>query len=137
MRYSQKTFRVICIVLAILALVPWLNIPSSYACFSVSRLYLHSNPFESTATYAWSDVRYATPFCEERSSKAIVEPTLKLDLKMTDGRTVIIGFPESRIQPHYAELKAVLITLPRNRNWPEWARAARCLKEYKDLFAHP
>lgn len=66
-----------------------------------------------------------------------MEPTLKLDLKMTDGRTVIIGFPESRIQPHYAELKAVLITLPRNRNWPEWARAARCLKEYKDLFAHP
>ena len=137
MRYSERTFRMICIVAAVLALLPWLNILLSYACFSASRLYLHSSPFEGETTYIWSDVRYATPFCEERSSKAIVEPTLKLELAMKDGRTVIIGFPESRIEPHYAELKAALITLPRNRNWPEWARAARCPKEYKDLFARP
>lgn len=137
-RSSLRIFRVTCIVLAILALVPWLNILSSYACFSASRLYLHSSPFERAATYAWSDVRYVTPFCKARSSRAITERILKLDLEMTDGRVVAIGFPESRIQPHYAELKAILIVLPRNQDWREWLRLASsgCPAEYRDLFAH-
>lgn len=136
-RSSLRTFRVTCIVLAILALVPWLNILSSYACFSANRLYLHSSLFERAATYIWSDVRYVTPFRTARSSRAITERMLKLNLEMTDGRIVTIGFPESRIQPHYAELKATLIVLPRNQDWRQWLRLASsgCPAEYGDLFA--
>jgi hypothetical protein len=135
-RTSQRVFQVICLVLTILALVPWLNILSSYACFSASRLYLHSSPFGGAATYAWSDVRHVTPFCKARSSKAITERIFKLDLEMTDGRIAAIGFPGSRIQPHYAELKAALIGLPRNQDWREWLRLSGCPAEYRDLFAH-
>lgn len=126
-----RAFRIICIVLASLTLALWGYILSSYACVDEKGFSLHSNPFEKPATYDWSDIRSATPICKERGRRAIVH-FLKLKLEMKDGNAATLGFPESRILPHHAELKANLRQVPRSNDysasWP-------CPDDYRDLFA--
>ena len=131
-----RSFRIACVVLASLTLALWSYILSSYACVDAKGFSLHSSPLEKPTTYGWSDIRSATPICKYRSSRSIAERHLKLRLEMKDGHTVTLGFPESRIRPHHAELRAHFVLLPRgSERWGyNWAFYT-CPDDYADLFA--